>query len=170
MVIIREANMGDVDAIAKVHVNTWRTTYRGIIPEDYLANLSYERREQGWVEILKNGDVFVYVAVDESGEIIGFACGGKERTGNSIYRGEVQAIYILEADQGQGIGRRLTLAIVERLAMLEIHSMLIWVLTENPACKFYEAMGGEKVYEQQIQIGGVQLDELAYGWKDTSII
>jgi GNAT superfamily N-acetyltransferase len=170
MVIIREANIEDVGAIAKVHVNTWRTTYRGIIPEDYLANLSYEKREKGWVQILKNGDVFVYVAIDESGEIVGFACGGKERTGNSIYQGEVQAIYILEAYQGQGIGRRLILAIVERLAMLEIHSMLIWVLTENPAGKFYEAMGGEKVYEQQIQIGGVQLDEVAYGWKDTSII
>jgi ribosomal protein S18 acetylase RimI-like enzyme len=82
----------------------------------------------------------------------------------------LQKIYILEAYQGQGIGRSLTLAVVERLAMIEIHSMLVWVLTENPACKFYEAMGGEKVYEQQIEIGGVQLDEVAYGWKDTSII
>lgn len=169
-VIVREANIGDVGAIARVHVNAWRTTYRGIIPENYLANLSYERREKNWVQILKNGDVFLYVAIDESGEIIGFACGGKERTGNAIYQGELMAIYILEAYQGQGIGRRLTLAIVERLAMIEIHSMLVWVLTANPACKFYQAMGGEKVYEQQIAIGGVQLDEVAYGWKDTSII
>ena len=168
--IVREARLEDVGAIARVHVNTWRTTYRGIIPEDYLANLSYERREKNWVQILKNSDVFLYVAVDKSEEIVGFACGGKERTGDSIYRGELQAIYILEAYQGQGIGRRLTLAIVERLAMLEIHSMLVWVLTANPACKFYQAMGGEKVYEQQIEIGGVKLDEVAYGWKDTSII
>ena len=170
MVILREANIEDVGAIARVHVNAWRTTYRGIIPEDYLANLSYEKREQGWVQILKNSDVFLYVAIDESGEIIGFACGGKDRTGNAIYQGELMAIYILEAYQGQGIGRRLTLAIVERLAMLEINSMLVWVLTENPACNFYQAMDGEKVYEQQIEIGGVQLDEVAYGWKDTSII
>lgn len=170
MVIVREASIGDVGAIARVHVNTWRTTYRGIIPEDYLANLSYEKREKGWVQILKNGDAFVYVAIDESGEIIGFACGGKERTGDAIYLGELQAIYILEAYQGRGIGRRLTLAVVERLTMLEINSMLVWVLTENPACKFYQAIGGEKVYEKQIAIGGVQLDEVAYGWKDTSII
>jgi hypothetical protein len=87
MVIVREANIRDVGAIARVHVNTWRTTYRGIIPEDYLANLSYEKPEKSWVQILKNGDWFIYVAIDESGEIIGFACGGKERTGNSIYQG-----------------------------------------------------------------------------------
>lgn len=168
--IVREARLEDAVAIARVHVNTWRTTYRGIIPEDYLANLSYEKREQGWVQILKNGDGFVYVAIDESGEIIGFACGGKERTGNAIYQGELMAIYILEAYQGKRIGHNLTLAVVERLAMLEINSMLVWVLTANPACKFYQAMGGEKVYEKQIAIGGVQLDEVAYGWKDTSII
>lgn len=50
--IVREAKLEDVGAIARVQVNTWRTTYRGIIPEDYLANLSYEKREKSWVQIL----------------------------------------------------------------------------------------------------------------------
>jgi hypothetical protein len=39
--------------------------------------------------------------------------------------------------------------------------MLVWVLADNPACMFYEAIGGQKVYEKQIDIGGVMLNEVA---------
>jgi hypothetical protein len=48
---IREATMTDVAAIARVHVESWRTTYKGLLPDDYLANLTYEQREPRWREI-----------------------------------------------------------------------------------------------------------------------
>ena len=40
---IREATLDDVPGIARVHVDTWRTTYPGIVPAEHLAGLSYER-------------------------------------------------------------------------------------------------------------------------------
>jgi hypothetical protein len=86
--IVREANDSDVPAITRVHIDTWRTTYSGIMPEDYLAKLSYEKREQGWTKILNsaaNSGQFVYVAEDESGQIVGFANGSPERTGNPCH-------------------------------------------------------------------------------------
>ncbi len=42
---LREANVLDAAAIAKVHVDSWRTTYAGVVPEDFLAQLSYEQHE-----------------------------------------------------------------------------------------------------------------------------
>jgi hypothetical protein len=45
---IREATMADVAAIASVHVESWRTTYKGLLPDDYLANLTYAQREPRW--------------------------------------------------------------------------------------------------------------------------
>ena len=48
---IREASPTDATAIARVHVDSWRTTYAGIVPADYLANLSYVQREQFWCDI-----------------------------------------------------------------------------------------------------------------------
>ena len=45
-------------------------------------------------------------------------------------------------------------------------SMLIWVLAKNPSRAFYEALGGQRVYEKQIVIGGETLVEVAYGWRD----
>ncbi len=166
--VIREANLADVSAIAKVHVNTWRTTYRKIMPEDFLANLSYEKRETGWIQILSNTaqDNFTYVAEDVE-QIVGFANGGLERTGDPVYKGELNAIYILEKYQRQGIGHNFVSIVAARLVQAGISSMLVWVLADNPACRFYENLGGQKVKEKQMDRGGVQLVEVAYGWTDT---
>lgn len=171
--IVREAGVEDAGAIARVHVDSWRTTYRGIVPDELLDNLSYEQRESSWCSILRdaaNQGQFVYVAEEESGQIVGFAAGGIERTGDRVYQGELYAIYLLETHQGKGIGRRLALSVAQRLAQLNIHSLLVWVLADNPACRFYEALGGKNLYEKQIELGKVMLDEIAYGWTDTTVL
>lgn len=87
-----------------------------------------------------------------------------------MYNGELSAIYVLNAYQRRGIGLSLALAVVDRLAMAGIHSMLAWVLKDNPSCRFYQALGGQKVHEKQVEIGGIMLDEIAYGWTDTNVI
>ncbi|MGQ0550225.1 MAG: GNAT family N-acetyltransferase [Armatimonadota bacterium] len=170
--IIRAARREDAPAIARVHVDSWRTTYRGIIADDLLSRLSYERREQQWTRALGNPDVNVlYVAEEGSQGVIGFAAGGPENTGDPVYRGELYAIYLLEAHQRKGLGRRLIGSIAERLAQAGMRSMLLWVLAGNLAARrFYESLGGEEVREQQIDIGGTKYDEVAYGWRDTRVL
>lgn len=171
--IVRAANLNDVQAIARIHVDTWYTTYKGIIPDTYLSKLSYQQRESAWQKILDDtthSNQFVYVAESNSGEIIGFADGGKERTGDRAYDGELYAIYVLEAYQRQGIGCKLALSIANKLSELGFNSMLVWVLADNPACRFYEHIGGQKVYEKQIERGGFMLKEIAYGWQNIIIL
>jgi L-amino acid N-acyltransferase YncA len=168
--IIREATHNDVPAIVRVHVDTWRTTYQGIVPDEYLANLSYERKANSWYQILSHtpeDGYFTYVVEGEPGEIVGFAGGGRERTGDSLYKGELMAIYIQQSHQGKGIGCCLVRAVAEKLHLLGINSMLVWVLVDNPACKFYAALGGKPVHEKELEIGGKSLTEVAYGWTDT---
>ena len=58
---VREASIEDAPTIAKVTVDTWETAYRGIIDDNYLNNLPYEEREQGWRQFPFNNS-FVYVA------------------------------------------------------------------------------------------------------------
>ena len=41
---IRLARVEDAPGITRVHINSWRTTYKGIVPDKVLANLSFERR------------------------------------------------------------------------------------------------------------------------------
>jgi GNAT superfamily N-acetyltransferase len=164
--VIRAATPDDAAAIAHMHVAGWRTTYRGIVPDDVLADLSEEQRARGWARRLRDParTEFVYVAEDATGRVIGFASGGPEREGDPVYTGELYAIYLLAGEQGKGIGGRLFRQVAARLAADGHAAMLLWVLAENPACRFYAAMGGQPVREKPVEMGGVTLRELAYGW------
>lgn len=76
---VREARLQDAEAIAQVHVDTWRTAYRGIVPEDYIAKLSYKERERRWVQMLSTAaedQHFIYVSEDGAGQIIAFGGDG----------------------------------------------------------------------------------------------
>lgn len=165
---IREACAADAPAIAIVHVKSWYTAYAGVVSDDYLARLSYRRREDHWRKVLSqtNHPEFVYVAEDASGRVVGFASGGPERDRHPVYKGELYTIYLLEHCQRQGSGRQLVLSVVQRLLRQNWDSMLVWVLAANPACAFYEALGGEWVAQRVIDVGGTPLPEVAYGWRD----
>jgi GNAT superfamily N-acetyltransferase len=164
---IRAAAIADAPAIARVHVDSWRTTYKGIVPNDHLANLSYEERESMWRGVIENeaAPQRVFIAEDNGG-VIGFAACGPERTHNPTYTGELYAIYLFQQHQRRGIGRELTRAVADYLLEQGHSGMLVWVLEQNPSRRFYEALGGEEVERKTIPIGGVNLSEVAYGWRD----
>jgi len=165
MLQIRKANLTDVKGIAKVHVDSWRTTYANILPDEYLNNLSYESREQIWMNNIPNGGV--YVAENKEGEIVGFSSGGKERSGKYRgFEGEIYAIYILKEYQGQGIGKALVMPILDEIIGMGLKSMLVLVLKDNSARHFYEALHGEEIDAIEVQIAGTKVSELVYGWKD----
>jgi ribosomal protein S18 acetylase RimI-like enzyme len=170
--VVRPARVEDAPGIARVHVDSWRTTYKGIVPDDFLANMSYERRAQMWTRILSNAESreIVYIVEDENEGIIGFVSGGPGREDDPIYKGELYAIYLLKQFHGYGLGRRLVWSLVESLVQADIYTMLVWVLANNPACRFYEALGGQKLKAKPIEIGGAQLEEIAYGWLDIRIL
>ena len=161
------ANREDATGVTKVQVDSWRTTFKGIVPDDFLNNLSYDKREPIWKRaIIENN---LYIAEDENGHVIGFSAGGKERTGNyKTYLGELYTIFILKEHQGKGLGRSLVKLVVDDLKRNNLNSMVIWVIKENPACQFYEALGGKEIDTRVIEIGGQKLSEVAYGWSDIS--
>lgn len=170
---IREAEPSDAESMAKIHIQTWRTSYAGIVPNEYLSSLSYPAREAWWRQVLEANSPAVgnFVAEDAEGGIVGFAQGGPERDGNRTYLGELYAIYVLQPYQRRGLGRGLASAAANRLILDGFPSMLLWVLQDNrPACRFYEALGGKEVGEKTIEIGGANLVEVAYGWKDLTAL
>jgi L-amino acid N-acyltransferase YncA len=87
-ITIRLARLEDAPGIAKVHVDSWRTTYKGLIADEFLAALSYERRTQVWTQSLADPQIasFLYVAETKTGEIVGFVSAGPEHEGDPNYR------------------------------------------------------------------------------------
>ena len=172
-ITIREAGPTDAGAIARVHVDTWRTTYAGILPADFLADLAYANSESNWSQAISadRPGASMLVAETEGCDIAGFAYGAPEREDNPLYRGELFAIYVLKGHQRRGVGRRLFSAMASHFISQDIDSMLLWVLEDNhPARQFYELMGGEYVEQKTITICGTDLIEVAYGWKDITEI
>jgi ribosomal protein S18 acetylase RimI-like enzyme len=168
MAILRPAKVKDAEGIAYIHVTAWQDTYRGLMPASVLDTLSVERRARQWKETLEDtSNPFHPALVAESNrKIVGFANYGREREGDPEYRGELFAIYILKEYQGEGIGRKLVQKAAEGLLFLDLTSMLVWVLSDNPYQKFYERLGGVYLRDKSLQIGDAVLTEKAYGWKD----
>ncbi|MGG1615900.1 GNAT family N-acetyltransferase [Paenibacillus sp. NRS-1782] len=168
--MIREATISDTEGIAKVHVDCWRTTYKNIIPAEVLERLSYEQRTELWKSnISSEDDHQVYLVENEKGEIIGFVSGGPEKSGEyPPYEGEITAIYVLKEYHSLGLGKQLFMHLFQHLSSMNIHSAIVWVLADNPACYFYKQLGAKLVVEQHlIKMGGKNLNMVAYGWENT---
>jgi GNAT superfamily N-acetyltransferase len=169
MLKIRQATRLDYRGIAKVQVDSWKTTYAGIVPDAYLKSLNYDDKEKIWTRILEQGFEYscTYVVENESNEIIGFASGGKERSGKYTFDAELYTIYLLKGYQGNGLGKRLFSIVCSDLYEKGYSSLLVWFLKDNPSRKFYESLKPEIVDKATILISGVSLEEYAYGWKNT---
>ena len=138
---------------------------------------TYEESERNWARTLcelsedDEREEYIYVAENDAGDIIGIAMGGPESSNHPLYTGAIYFLYLLPAYHRRGIGRQLLISVVERLVEHDMDSLLIRVLKANtPARRFYEALGGQLVLEEPIEDRGVVLDEVAYGWRDVSVL
>ncbi len=165
MATIRPATPDDAEGIARVHIGSWLTTYRGLMPDAVLDRLSVERQAEKWEASLRTPRTSTVVA-EEDGQIVGFVSFGPEPGNDFRYQGELYAIYILQAYQRKGIGRLLVQAAAEGLLARSFPNMMLWVLSTNPARAFYEKLGGKFLRERIVEFNGVPLKEAAYGWTD----
>jgi len=165
VVLIRPAIPGDAPAIARVHVETWQTAYRGQVPEAYLASLDIGRRTAIWTEIFRENKSITFVAEIEN-KVIGFCSlmPSRDEDANKKAIGEIAALYVSPRHWRRGAGRRLG----ERaLAEARNHGWAIvtlWVLqTNTPAQVFYEQLGfvldGVK---KMLELDGHDLPEVRY--------
>jgi len=162
MVLIRTARYEDAASIARVHVESWRTAYRGIVPEAYLAGLNIEERTTRWGQILTSPSRVL--AAERDGKIVGFIAGGPIRQPVGECDAELYAIYIDLPVRGKGIGTALLSALAKLLDEDGFKSMAAWVLDANSATTFYQRTGAASVAAKEIEIGGALLPATAYAW------
>lgn len=141
---VRDATPDDAEAIARVHVETWKAAYRGLIPDEILDGLSVARRAEAWREWLTGGGRAgqgTWVAV-RSDEVIGFANAGPSRDDDvDAGTGEVYAIYVRPAHWDTRVGATL---MEQSLDHLRPHftAATLWVLeTNRRGRRFYEKGG-----------------------------
>src|SRR5258708_21022393 len=128
--MVRPATIGDAAEIARVNVATWRSAYRNLLPDDFLAALTEANYAERWTRLIGEGSGRVFVAEEPDG-IVGFASGGRERAGEQGFAGELYAIYVLAAAERRREGREMVRAGAGALREMNIPDMLGWVLGEH---------------------------------------
>ncbi|MBE5105042.1 GNAT family N-acetyltransferase [Bacillus thuringiensis] len=162
---IRRAIKDDISGIAKVHADSWKTTYKGIFANEILENVTFEQRKKQWENIFQKEESpqYRFVAETLTGEIVGFIDGGTERTGTYNCDLELYAIYILQEYQGLKVGKRLFQALLSECEKTNMRSLLVWVVTNNPSKRFYEKYNPEKIGTKFLE--RLNVEETAYCWR-----
>ena len=164
-VIFREATVSDCLAVAVVHVQSWKESFAGIVPQTFLDKMSVENRAEALGERFSDDSYKMYVAEVPEHGIVGFVDFGEPRESIGAYEAELYAIYLSPQFQRKGVGGALFKMVVETLIRRGKGSMYLLALEASPYKSFYEKMDGEIIGRKQIELEGVVYDELIYGWK-----
>ncbi|MFC4559125.1 GNAT family N-acetyltransferase [Virgibacillus kekensis] len=167
MFTIRKAVYDDAEAIAEIHVSSWKSTYTDLLEEKDISNITYENRKALWETILRiKKKEQCTLVIEDFEKIVGFISGGPERTKRFNYDSEIYTIYLLDDYQRQGLGAKLLKSFTEEMKDRGYKSILVWILTQNPSSRFYERFNAEPVGEELTTIGEGTYQETAYGWND----
>ena len=155
--------------MARVHIESWRATYPGIVPQDYIDSLDVDVFTDRWRDRLKTHPEMVVYVADDNGRISGFASGGPARVAMNGFPGELYAIYLSPQAQSKGIGKRLFWTTADALQRAGYSGIYVWVLDENPSQEFYRRMGGCRLSQAEIELGGKSMKQVSYGWSDLAL-
>jgi GNAT superfamily N-acetyltransferase len=167
---IRRGTVADLPAIAQVLVDTWRTTFGGVLPDPFLQAMSYEQQEERHRRTMGRPESIYFAATAEPDGVVAFASGGPSRSPEYPYPNELYAVYIRQQYQARGIGRRLLTAVSDQFIGSGRPAMIVWVLAVNPFRPFYERLGARPIDKQKIVLGTTEVEQIAYAWADLRLI
>ncbi len=167
--LIRKAEKNDAESVARVHVDTWQSHYRGQISDEYLDNISIQERKDMWDKDFSNPEEKSETFVAEIGnKIIGFCSVGPSRDKDAEEKtGELYAIYLDPSIQKKGIGSALMDTGLNFLKEEGFLMATLWVLRSNKSTiGFYESKGWYfDGAEMKTEKKGISFDEIRYSKK-----
>jgi ribosomal protein S18 acetylase RimI-like enzyme len=162
---IEHATLAEARAVAEIHVNTWRVAYASVLPTEYLASLSIDKRELMWRKCIDAGEPELLVAKQEGivhGWLSFAAC---RDAGASKSEAEIWALYVAPGSWSTGTGRLLWLRARELMREKGFATCSLWVFPQNErAIRFYRAAGfvADPSPAKTFELAGQQLQEVRY--------
>lgn len=137
---VRAARVEDAAEMAQVNVQSWRETYRGLMPDEVLDDAGFVgARERFWTAILSEERFRAHrVAVAErDGEMIGIGMAGPPEDPEAAWAVHLYVLYVLAAEHGSGAGAALLDAVINAH-----ETAALWVADPNPRAQaFYRKHG-----------------------------
>lgn len=144
--VLRPITLADAAVVASLHAASWRTAYRGILSDEYLAGDVLREREFAWLTRLAERDDAQFGVLASLGAVaVGFVY--LIRILDPNYGSLVDNLHVVSEARSAGIGPRLLAAaadgIIARAWDTRVH---LWVWDANVRARaFYARMGGREV-------------------------
>ena len=146
MITLRQAQFSDYAAIAKLHADNWRKTYRGILSDQYLDDEIEQDRLDVWRERLQSppDNQFITIAMSDD-NLVGFSC--VFLNDDSTYGSLIDNLHVAPDFQRQGIGKMLVKESARHVCeKADNKKMYLWVFEANRNARIaYQYMGGTHV-------------------------
>ena len=164
--VLQPARTSDIDAIAALHAESWRSAYRGLVPDALLGpGLDAERRD-AWRQrfATANPDRRLVLTASSGDQLIGFTCVLADV--EPAFGPLLDNLHVKPGWRGHGIGARLLQASREWVREVAPgQPMHLWVLTGNAAARrFYRAQGGVEGEERVNEMGGIPVTAVRCMW------
>nr|UWI51934.1 GNAT family N-acetyltransferase [Clostridioides difficile] len=138
---IRKAVIDDVEDISEIYAQSWKTAYKGIIPQDYLDNLKNDFWVETFKDLIENNKITAKMVFDNK-KSIGCIAYGNSRDDTLKDWGEIVSLYLLPQYFGKGVGNEIFQSAIDDMKLAGFSNIYLWVLEENQrARKFYEKHG-----------------------------
>jgi GNAT superfamily N-acetyltransferase len=161
---IQRATASEAPGIARVHVRSWQSAYRGQIPDDVLDSLDESKRAARWFELIPQHGHVVHVAV-HNGTVVGFSSLIRSRDPDTAAdTGEIAAIYVDPEHWRSGVGQALLDASLDVARSTGYRVITLWVLASNLiGRRFYERLGFAPDGETKVDVrANYSLHEMRY--------
>lgn len=136
-----KATVDDVEAISRIYALSWKTAYKGIVPQAFLDAIQDDRWVRKFRRDLGDGTLSALI-VSDGDTPAGCAAFGRSRDDKLPDWGEVVSIYLHPDYYGKGYGEKLLNETMRALEEQEFVYIYLWVLRENHhARRFYERNG-----------------------------
>ena len=164
MTLIVDAGPGDAAAVAHIHATSWKTTYRGILPDSYLDNQADDERAAYWQAALQDQRYAIVKLACVSEKFVGLIALRKD-SGDKGYDFTIEHLHLLPEHRGQGLGRDLLRAGAEAARGEGAASLCLWVFEANTAAiGFYERLGGVTDAHGVDKFAGSDAPDRRIGW------
>ncbi len=125
-------------ALSRVYEESWKTVYRGIIPDEFLDSIPVG----SWMAARQDGPTDRTLLLLDGDDVIGVSTVCRSRFPDWPDHGEVVSLYLRPAYMDRGLGGPLLEAAVDALGAQGFHQVFLWVLEENARARhFYEKHG-----------------------------
>ena len=165
--LIRKATVDDIINISHLYVSNHKTTYKGLVSEDYLNNLTVEKATERWKSCLCDESKKIWVAF-ENDTFLGFLASMPDSTSDRIWY--LDSLHICPEARGRGIGTALIKTAGEYALKNGYEKMSVCVIKGNESAKkLYMNLGARHLLSFEDKFDNSRINSEKLLWDDLKI-